>query len=572
MNSQPDLALLARHLKKASLRNDRVTACCPFHEDDTPSFVVYANGGWNCMGCTEKGNWKQLYARLGLDIPAEDMEGHYLRPASIVYDYCNASGECVARVERIDLPDGKTFKQYTLDGGRWVTRKCYPLPFYRLERLAMASAGSLVFITEGEKCADAVASVGHLATTAAGGANGLKHADHSGFQHLRGKRVIILPDNDDNGEACAQAWLVECRKRRIDATIVRLKSTRKKYDIYDYLAEGGRIDDVIADAMADFQLSREAQKLATDLSGIVEMLQNGGKVADLKRDALTMIASSASFSSGSESVSMSEALAALAEEMREGTGMGRVFTGMHSVDSITHGFRKRKQLIVVGGAPGAGKTALVGQLAEKWASTVGPVHVTSAEMTAIELAERCALRRLRRPLEGPGAAVFSDVQRLAQDLSELPLTIQARAVTLDWLEADLRLWKAQNPTACAAIVDYLQILDREGKEDDIKFIADATRRLKRLAGELEIIIVLLSQLTRSSREERRPTLSSFLGGTAIEANSDVAIILWSDNHAYILKNRHGELGKARVDFDKPFMTFTSVDPDELENGFEYIPM
>lgn len=570
MGLGPDLTLLATHLKKATNRGDRVVSCCPFHDDSTPSFVVYANGGWHCMGCNEKGNWKRLYEHLGLGVPEETV---WQKPAPIVYDYCNERGECVGQVHRFDIAPGKKeFSQFTLDNGRWVNRKLYKLPFYRLDRIADASAGSVVFITEGEKCADAVASVGHLATTAAGGSNGLKHADHSGFQHLRNKRVIILPDNDDNGEACAQAWLVECRKRRIDATIVRLKSTRKKYDVYDYLAEGGRIDDLVSQAMADFQVSREAQKLATDLAEIVEMLQSGGKVADLKRDALTRIASSASFSSGSESVTMSEAMLALAEEMREGITMSRIFTGIQSLDSITHGFRQRKQLIIVGGAPGAGKTALVGQLAEKWAAEVGPVHLTSAEMTAVELAERCALRRLRRPLEGPGAATYTDAQRLAQDLAELPLTIQARAVTLDWLEADLRLWHAQNPGACAAIVDYLQILDRDAKEDDIRFIAEATRRLKRLAGELEIIILLLSQLTRSSREGSEPTLASFLGGTAIEANSDVAVILWNDGYTHVLKNRHGELGKARTYFEKPFMTFTSPDPDEIDDGFAYIPL
>lgn len=567
----PDLQLLSQHLKKAKFSGEKLTACCPFTNEDTPSFVVYASGGYNCLGCAAKGNWRQLYAHLGLEV-LEDL-GRQARPAPIVYEYKNANGECVGRVERIELPDGsKTFKQYTLDAGSWVCRKLYALPFFHLDRVAKASAGSVVFIVEGEKCVESVASVGCLAITAAGGSGGLKHADHSGFQHLRGKRCIIVPDNDDNGEACAQSWLVECRKRRIDACIVRLKTTVKKYDVYDYLADGGRIDDLVSEADAEFQVSREAQKLATDLAAIVEKLQSGGRVADLKRDALQRIASSASYSSGDEAVSMSGAMAMLAKEMEEGLTAGRVFTGIGSLDSITHGFRQRKQLIIVGGAPGAGKTALVGQLAEHWAATVGAVHMTSAEMSAIELAERCALRRLRRPLEGPGAATHGDALRLAQDLSELPLTIQARAVTLDWLEADLRLWHATNPTACAAVVDYLQILDRDSKEDDIKFIADATRRLKRLAGELNIVILLLSQLTRSARECGEPTLSSFLGGTAIEANSDVAIILWNDGYIYVLKNRHGELGKARVYFDRPFMTFESIDVDTIEDGFHSIPL
>ena len=243
MNS-PDLQMLATRLKKASLKDNRVTACCPFHEESTPSFVVYASGGWNCLGCNERGNWKKLYTHLGLEVPAET---EWRKPPPIVYEYQDRTGACIGRVERIDLgTDKKTFVQYTLEGGRWVAAKKYPLPFFHLPRLLKADHGSVVFVTEGEKCVEAVASVGGLATCCSGGANGLKYSDHSSFEALKGKRVVIVPDNDDQGEAYAQSWLRECRARRIEACIVHLKTTRKKYDIYDYLADGGKLTELMS--------------------------------------------------------------------------------------------------------------------------------------------------------------------------------------------------------------------------------------------------------------------------------------------------------------------------------------
>lgn len=569
--TSPDIQLLARHLKKSKDRGDSVAACCPFHDDSTPSFITYAGGAAYCQKCGPF-HWKQVYEKLGLEIPPDDAQRtQSIQTARILYEYHNADGNCVARVERIPLEDGgKKFNQYTIEDCKWVAKKCYPLPLFQLPRLRDAAPGSTVFIVEGEKCVEAVQAVGGVATTAAGGSNGLKHADLDGLKHLRGKRCIILPDNDDSGEAYAQSWLVELRKRGIDAYVVRLPNAgRKKYDVYDYLAEGaGDLNALVAIADEQRSLTREAQKLATDLSILVDSLRNGGKVAEIKREALSAIASSASFTMLDGPVTLSEAMRALGGEMEEGLTAQRVYTGLTSVDSVTHGFRQKKQLVVIGGAPGAGKTALVTQLAEYWARVYGPVHITSAEMTAVELAERVAVRHFRQALEGPGAAHYSQVYSLADALEAVPVTIQAKAVTLDWLEADLRLWKALNPDASVAIVDYLQIIDRDEKEDDTKFVSVATRRLKKLSGELGIILVLLSQIKRGFRDGETPSTEAFLGGTAIEANCDVAAILWSDGCLHVLKNRHGETGKCRVAFEKPFMTFSAADPWSVEDDSE----
>ena len=84
-----------------------------------------------------------------------------------------------------------------------------PRPLYRLVEL-LASSGR-VYVVEGEKAADAVASLGLVATTSAGGA---KAAAKTDWSPLAGRKVVILPDNDAPGEAYA-------------AEIVRLLSSLK---------------------------------------------------------------------------------------------------------------------------------------------------------------------------------------------------------------------------------------------------------------------------------------------------------------------------------------------------------
>ena len=78
-------------------------------------------------------------------------------------------------------------------------------PLYRLPELLAANFDRVVIVTEGEKCADALAGLGYAATTTFGGANAARKSDLS---PLRGRKVILWPDHDAPGHKYADQLAV----------------------------------------------------------------------------------------------------------------------------------------------------------------------------------------------------------------------------------------------------------------------------------------------------------------------------------------------------------------------------
>ncbi|SFH52531.1 hypothetical protein SAMN04488020_12010 [Palleronia marisminoris] len=113
---------------------------------------------------------------------------------TVQYVYRDAVGTPVLMANRYDKQDGKFFLPYDLIADAWKAPELRPL--YRLDALAEANADRAVIVTEGEKCADALASLGYVSTTTFGGANGAHKTD---LAPLRGRKVILWPDKDEPG-------------------------------------------------------------------------------------------------------------------------------------------------------------------------------------------------------------------------------------------------------------------------------------------------------------------------------------------------------------------------------------
>ena len=173
------------------------TALCPFHPDrHHPNLRVCASG-FRCMACGAKGNLHTLGAKLGL----EPLSGSLTARIEATYDYRDAGGRLVFQVVR--LRDPKDFRQRQPDGkGGWVwnLRGITPV-LYRLPELIAADPAQPVFIVEGEKDVDALLALGLIATCNPGGA-GKWRSDYNAW--LRGRQVVILPDNDAVGVAHAE--------------------------------------------------------------------------------------------------------------------------------------------------------------------------------------------------------------------------------------------------------------------------------------------------------------------------------------------------------------------------------
>lgn len=177
-----------------------------------------------------------------------------MRPVpSRVDRYHNRQGELVGAAIRQDHAKGKTVKPGRREGnGTWsLAAMPEPRPLFRLPELIAAPAAT-VYVVEGEKCAEALRSVGLLATTWPGGSKATGKVDLS---PLAGRDVVLLPDHDDPGRAAMQS-LVE----RFEPLTPQPKQLRmvelttkpngtdapNKYDVADWIDDHGADPETIA--------------------------------------------------------------------------------------------------------------------------------------------------------------------------------------------------------------------------------------------------------------------------------------------------------------------------------------
>ena len=154
-----------------------------------------------------------------------------------VYPYLDEDGQVLFEVCRYEP---KTFKQRqpsARGGWTWSVKGVRQVP-YRLPQL-LAAPNALVFIVEGEKDADALAAIGLIATCNAGGAGKWPDAI---TPCLSGRRVCILPDNDDAGREHAAKVAAKLAGVAADVRIIELPSLPLKGDVCDWLEAGGTAD------------------------------------------------------------------------------------------------------------------------------------------------------------------------------------------------------------------------------------------------------------------------------------------------------------------------------------------
>jgi hypothetical protein len=156
------------------------------------------------------------------------------------YVYELEDGTPYLRVRR--TADKKFFQQHWT-GNAWVNgAPDGPKIPYRLPQLLQAEHDT-VLIVEGEKDADALAALGLVATTNAGGAE--KWSDDLS-EHFKGRQVYILPDNDEPGERHAALVAEKLATVAQEIRIVRLPGLPPKGDVSDWLAAGGTVEQIDA--------------------------------------------------------------------------------------------------------------------------------------------------------------------------------------------------------------------------------------------------------------------------------------------------------------------------------------
>lgn len=152
------------------------------------------------------------------------------------YDYADEHGEIIYQVMRYEP---KTFRQRAADG-TWSIKGIKPLP-YRLPDL-LAKPDATVLITEGEKDADLLHSIGLLATCNNGGAG--KFSDDI-LPWFTGRRVVIIPDNDEAGHNHALIVANKLYSLAESVRVLYLPELPEKGDVSDWLKNGGNKQQLI---------------------------------------------------------------------------------------------------------------------------------------------------------------------------------------------------------------------------------------------------------------------------------------------------------------------------------------
>lgn len=262
------------------------------------------------------------------------------------------------------------------------------------------------------------------------------------------------------------------------------------------------------------------------------------------------------------------------EDQRKVTG---VSTGFTDLDDRTAGLQ-RGDLIVIAGRPSMGKTAFVMNLAQNAAirdEKPNIVAVFSLEMSAQQISMRLLASEARVDMSKmrTGSFAIDDWRKLAAGtvkLSTASIFIDdTPGISVLEIRAKCRRLKREKGSLDMVLIDYLQLMTGTAAERKDLEISEMTRSLKGLAKELDVPVLILSQLNRAvdSRADKRPMMSDLRESGAIEQDADVIMFIYRDEvynkkpeneglaEIIIAKQRNGPIGTVRLTFLKEFTRF-----------------
>jgi replicative DNA helicase len=267
---------------------------------------------------------------------------------------------------------------------------------------------------------------------------------------------------------------------------------------------------------------------------------------------------------------------------KEGKSITGIPTGYVELDKLTSGFQP-SELLILAARPSQGKTALALNLAENIAIRGGqPVAIFSLEMSKESLLQRlvASVAQIDAHKFRTGHLSRTDWSSMTEALgtiSNSPLWVDdAGSISVLEIGAKARRLKRDKGLSLL-IVDYLQLITARGRFGNRQEeVASISRGLKGLAKELQIPVLVLSQLTRApERDERGPQLSDLRESGAIEQDADVVMFIYrphffkagaspeerEETELRIAKQRNGPTENVKFVFRSRLTRFEEAAPD-----------
>lgn len=215
-------------------------------------------------------------------------------------------------------------------------------------------------------------------------------------------------------------------------------------------------------------------------------------------------------------------------------GITGIPTGIESLDQITCGLQNG-DLIVIAARPSVGKSAFAIHLALAAAKASHPVVFFSLEMTGERICDRILVSTSGISAQNWRSGIVSEfeqnqVKGKVMELRDYPIIVDDNLqMGMDVIRARAKLYKAQNKCSMI-IIDYLQLSKtvqtgyHQNREHEV---AELSQKAKQIAKELNIPVIVLSQLNRESenRPGKRPQLADLRESGSIEQDADVVILI-----------------------------------------------
>jgi len=260
-------------------------------------------------------------------------------------------------------------------------------------------------------------------------------------------------------------------------------------------------------------------------------------------------------------------------------------SGYRALDLMTAGFHE-DELIILAARPGVGKTAFALNIAQNiGTSTNENVAVFSLEMGATQLVNRmlCAEGTIDANNLRTGQLTEEEFEKLfvaMGSLSKANIFIDdTPGIRVSEIRAKSRRLMQERDGLGLIIIDYLQLIEGSGRESRQQEVSEISRQLKKLAMELNVPVIAISQLSRSveQRQDKRPILSDLRESGSLEQDADIVSFLYREDYyrsdededdleeeednvveVLIEKNRSGARGTVKLLFIKEYNKFSSL--------------
>ena len=334
--------------------------------------------------------------------------------------------------------------------------------------------------------------------------------------------------------------------------------------------------------------------ISTSQRIIQNAIEGSDDVTDILDDAESQIMGVSQDNASGGFKSIHDVLNTAMEEINSIPDDGNMVTGLPSgfseLDKMTTGFHD-DELIILAARPGVGKTAFALNVAQ----FVGLKTDKTVAMFSLEMGAEQLVQRMLAP-EGlidsqhlrTGQLTDEEWRKLVVAAGSLDNTSiyidDTPGIKMSEIRAKARRLAKEKGNLGLIVIDYLQLIEGPRSESRQQEVSAISRQLKKLAKELHIPVIALSQLSRSveQRQDKRPVLSDIRESGSIEQDADIVAFLYRDDYyrderdeddegeveaeedngeveVIIEKNRSGTRGTVKLMFSKPYNRFSNLD-------------